>query len=70
MLWRNDQELFDLARAELFSALIGDVLDANGYYHQFLPQEIKPLSPEMKIVGLSLIHIYSGPSPTQPCNPL
>ena len=54
MLWRNDQELFDLARAELFSALIGDVLDANGYYHQFLPQEIKPLSPEMKIVGRAM----------------
>lgn len=54
MLWKDDQELFDLAKKELFSALIGDVLDANGYYHQFLPQDIKPLSPEMKIVGRAM----------------
>lgn len=54
MLWNSDQELFDLAKTELFSALIGDVLDANGYYHQFLPQQIKPLSPEMKLVGRAM----------------
>ena len=26
-LWKDDNELFDIARKELFTALVGDVLD-------------------------------------------
>jgi hypothetical protein len=26
-LWANDEELFDLARRELFTAVVGDVMD-------------------------------------------
>ena len=43
-LWKNDEELFSIARQELFTALVGDVLDKMGYLHQFLPPHIKPLS--------------------------
>jgi len=54
LLWNTDEELFLLAKTELFSALIGDVCDKNGYTHQFLPQELKPLSAEMKMVGRAM----------------
>ncbi len=53
-LWKNDSELFSLARKELFTALVGDVLDKLGYLHQFLPPDIKPLSPEMVIIGRAM----------------
>ena len=42
-LWKNDEELFGIARKELFTALVGDVLDKMGYLHQFLPPHIKPV---------------------------
>ena len=29
-LWKNDEELFSIARQELFTALVGDVLDKMG----------------------------------------
>jgi regulator of RNase E activity RraA len=46
----------DLAglRGELFSAVLGDVMDAMGLYHQFLPPEIQPLDPSMVIVGYAM----------------
>jgi regulator of RNase E activity RraA len=53
-MWKDDSELFNLARRELFTALVGDVLDKLGYLHQFLPPEIKPLSPEMVIIGRAM----------------
>lgn len=53
-LWKKDSELFNLVRKELFTALVGDVLDKLGYLHQFLPPEIKPLSPEMVIIGRAM----------------
>lgn len=52
--WNSDEELFEIARRELFSALIGDVLDKIGRTHQFLPQKIKPLDPTMKIIGRAM----------------
>jgi 4-hydroxy-4-methyl-2-oxoglutarate aldolase len=50
-LWNNDDELFDLAKSELFSALVGDVLDKMGFLYQFLPQQIKPVLETMVVVG-------------------
>lgn len=29
-LWSTDQELFELARAELFTAVVGDIMDTIG----------------------------------------
>lgn len=54
MMWKNDQELFGLARQELFPALLGDVLDKMGFLHQFLPQRLKPLDPEMVLIGRAM----------------
>ena len=52
--WKSDEELFELAKKELFPALTGDVLDKMGFYHQFLPQNVKPLAPEMIIIGRAM----------------
>jgi regulator of RNase E activity RraA len=58
-LWKSDKELFDLARAELFPALVGDILDTHGYLHQFLPPQIKPLGPDMVIIGRAMTVLES-----------
>lgn len=54
MYWKNDDDLFSIVRRELFTALVGDVLDKLGYYHQFLPPQIKPLCREMVIIGRAM----------------
>ena len=53
-VWKDDQALFDLARRELYTPVVGDVLDDLGYVHQFLPPEIQPLRPEDKVVGYAM----------------
>lgn len=49
----NDAELFELLRKELFSAVIGDVMDARGLRRRFLPPAVKPLDPATILVGRS-----------------
>ena len=53
-LWNTDKELFEIAKKELFPALVGDVLDKMGFYHQFLPACIKPLSSDMVVIGRAM----------------
>ena len=53
-LWRNDDELFQLARRELFTAVVGDIMDKLGYLRQFLPPEIRPLRDDMVVIGRSM----------------
>jgi len=53
-LWKTDQELLDLAQKELFTAVVGDVLDKMGFYHQFLPPEIRPIQKEMVVIGRAM----------------
>ena len=43
-----------MMREELFTGLVGDVLDKMGYRNQFLPPEIKPLDPAMVVVGKAM----------------
>jgi 4-hydroxy-4-methyl-2-oxoglutarate aldolase len=47
----TDQELFELIRGNLFTAVVGDILDREQHWHQFLPQPIKPLNPAHRIIG-------------------
>lgn len=54
MEWANDEELFKLMRERLFTAIIGDVLDLNGYRHQFLPSQCRPLRPHMIVCGRAM----------------
>jgi len=53
-MWSNDKELFKIAREELFTALVGDVLDKLGYFHQFLTPNIKPLTKDMITIGRAM----------------
>lgn len=52
--WKNDEELFDFIRKELYTAVIGDIMDKMGLQHQFLPPQIRPLKEEMFIVGRAM----------------
>ncbi len=53
-LWKTDQELFDLARRELYTAVVGDVMDTMGLQRQFLPPEIRPLQAGMVLIGRAM----------------
>lgn len=53
-LWNSDQELFDVARRELFTAVVGDVMDKMGLQRQFLPPHIRPLSDDMVVIGRAM----------------
>jgi len=52
--WNNDKELFFLAKQELFTPLVGDILDKMGYLHQFLPPGLKPLRSDMVVIGRAM----------------
>lgn len=52
--WKNDDELFAVMRKELYSAVIGDILDQMGRYHQFLPMEIQPIREDMVVCGRAM----------------
>ena len=54
MLWQNEREMFTLMKEKLYTPVVGDILDAMGYRHQFLPQEIRPLREDMKIAGKAM----------------
>ncbi|WP_372784684.1 RraA family protein [Phenylobacterium sp.] len=48
------QHLLSVARAELFTAVIGDVLDQMGLTRQFLRPCLRPITPVMRIVGWAM----------------
>lgn len=52
--WRNDEELFSTVRSELFTCVVGDVMDKIGLQHQFLPPQIRPLHPDMIVIGRAM----------------
>jgi regulator of RNase E activity RraA len=53
-LWNTDDELFELAQRELFTCVVGDVMDKLRLLHQFLPPKIRPLQSEMIVVGRAM----------------
>lgn len=53
-LWHNDEELFSIIRKELFTCVVGDVMDKLGLQHQFLPPQIRALRPDMVVVGRAM----------------
>lgn len=52
--WSSDSELFALCREELFTAVVGDIMDKLGMLHQFLPPQIQPLRQDMVVVGRAM----------------
>lgn len=51
---RDDDELFAMMRARLFPAVVGDILDGMGLQKQFLSPGIRPLAPNMVVVGRAM----------------
>ena len=53
-LWRTDDELFGIAKKELFTCVVGDVMDKMGLQHQFLPPQVRPLREDMVPIGRAM----------------
>lgn len=49
----NTKELLKVYKEILYTPVVGDILDTKGYYHQFLPHEIKSLN-NIKLVGFAM----------------
>jgi regulator of RNase E activity RraA len=67
--WKDDDELFSLARRTLMTALVGDAMDTLGLVHQFLPPYLKPLDDSMVVVGRAMTVVeedLSGEAPGRP----
>src|SRR5690606_41981849 len=52
--WNSDYELFHLSRNDLYTAVIGDIMDELGYINQFLPPDIKPIRSDMFMIGRAM----------------
>jgi regulator of RNase E activity RraA len=52
--WKSDEELFATARRELFTCVVGDVMDKMHLTHQFLPAAIRPLQQDMTLLGRAM----------------
>ena len=49
---QNRQDaLLDAVRNELFTCVVGDVMDTMGHRHQFLPPHLRPLTESMRVIG-------------------
>lgn len=51
---KSEDALFSLMKEKLYTPVVGDILDGMGYYHQFLPQNIRPLRENMKLAGRAM----------------
>lgn len=51
--WKSDEEMFALMKNKLYTPVVGDILDAMGYPHQFLPAEIRPLAAMAPVCSLT-----------------
>ena len=52
--FNNDNDLFTKMKEHLYSAVLGDILDKMGLYHQFLPAQIRPLEETMVLAGRAM----------------
>lgn len=59
MPFASDAELFAAVRKDLYTAVVGDVLDDMGHRTHFLPPQIRPLRPDMIVIGRAAPAIIS-----------
>jgi regulator of RNase E activity RraA len=52
--WKSDEELFAIAEQELFTCVVGDVMDKMKLTHQYLPPAIRPLRDDMILLGRAM----------------
>jgi regulator of RNase E activity RraA len=53
-IWTTDDELYALVEEELFTCVVGDVMDKLHLYHQFLPPQIRPIQPNVTLIGRAM----------------
>jgi regulator of RNase E activity RraA len=53
-VWTSDDDLFAIARRELFSAVVGDIMDKMGLQTQFLSPRIQPLRDDFVVIGRAM----------------
>ena len=58
-LWNSDEELLAIVERELFTCVVGDVMDRMQLVHQFLPPQIQPLQRDMIAIGRAM-SVLSG----------
>lgn len=70
--WKDDGALFHMMREQLYTAVVGDILDQMGYLRQFLPSRIQPLREEMVLVGraMPVLEADTNPGGAEAHNPL
>lgn len=59
MTIRTDAELFELMKDTLYTPVVGDILDTIGCTQQFLPPQIQPMQPHMRIAGRAMPALVS-----------
>jgi len=65
-LWNTDEELFAICRHELYTAVVGDIMDKMEQYHRFLPPNIQPLHPGMVTIGRAMTVVNKDIPPEGP----
>lgn len=50
----NDEVLFEVIKKELYTPVVGDILDSLGYCHQFLPQSVQAIREDFIVVGWAM----------------
>lgn len=50
----NNRAMLEMIKKELYTPVVGDILDQMGLYHQFLPQAVRPLTEDMKLAGFAM----------------
>ena len=53
-LWKDEAGMLHMMKTELYSSVIGDILDQMGFVHQFLPSRIQPLREHMVVAGRAM----------------
>lgn len=53
-LWNSDEELFAITRKDLYTAVVGDIMDTMGLKTQFLPPQVQPLREDMVVIGRAM----------------
>ena len=54
MRFADDAEMFAAMKRELFTAVVGDILDTMGLLHQFLPPRLRPVRDDMVVLGRAM----------------
>jgi regulator of RNase E activity RraA len=52
--WKSDDELFSIIQRELFTCVVGDVMDKLDLQHQFLPPQIQAIRQDMVVIGRAM----------------